>query len=328
MLRLDMQVAALLCALLFSSCPVSSESALAQTYPNRPITLIVPFPPGGSSDIVARALASEVSVELGQSLVIENRPGAGGNIGVGAVARAAPDGYTLGVAAAGALAVDIHLNRAMTFDPQKDLAPITLLAVIPFVLAGSPDAPKSVAEVIALAKTDPGKLSIGHAGNGTAQHLSAALFAQQAGVTIPVIAYRGSAPAANDLLGGHIPLAVIDIPSSLELIRSGKLRALGVTSSTRLATLPDVPTLAEAGLKGYESVGWFGLVAPSATPPEIVARLNAAFVKAMQKPALVAQFRSLGVELMPTTPEGFRQFISLESVKWAKVIAEAGIKVE
>lgn len=328
MLRPDTPVVTLLCALLFSSCPVSSESALAQTYPSRPITLIVPFPPGGSSDIVARTLASEVSIELGQNIVIENRPGAGGNIGVGVVARAAPDGYTLGVAAAGALSVDMYLNRTMTFDPQKDLAPITLLAVIPFVLAGSQDAPKSVAEVIALAKTELGKLSIGHAGNGTAQHLSAALFAQRAGVKIPVIAYRGSAPAANDLLGGHIPLAVIDIPSSLELIRSGKLRALGVTSSTRLASLPDVPTVAEAGLKGYESVGWFGLVAPGATPPEIVARLNAAFVKAMQNPALATQFRSLGVELKPTTSEGFRQFISSESVKWAKVIAEAGVKAE
>jgi len=324
---LKAQVAALLGALLLSLCLVS-RPALAQTYPSRAITLIVPFPPGGSADVVARTLATEVSVELGQSLVIENRPGAGGNNGVGVVARAAPDGYTLGVAAAGALSVDMHLNRAMTFDPQKDLAPVTLLAIIPFVLAGSQDAPKSVAEVIALAKADASKLSIGHAGNGTAQHLSAALFVQQADVKIPVVAYRGSAPAVTDLLGGHIPLAVVDIPSSLEFIRSGKLRAVGVTSATRLATLPDVPTFAEAGLKGYESVGWFGLVAPAATPPEIVARLNAAFVKAMKDPALTARFRALGVELTPTTSEGFRQFISSENAKWARVIAEAGIKAE
>jgi tripartite-type tricarboxylate transporter receptor subunit TctC len=314
--------------LLFSVFAASSQSALAQAYPNRSITLIVPFPPGGSSDIVARTLASEVSLEFGQNIVIENRPGAGGNIGVGAVAKAAPDGYTIGLAAAGALTVDMYLNRAMTFDPQKDLAPITLLAVIPFVLAGSRDAPGSVADVIALAKAQPGKLSIGHAGNGTAHHLSAALFMQQAGVTIPVIAYRGSAPAANDLLGGHIPLAVVDIPSSLELIRSGKLRALGVTSAARLASLPDVPTLAESGLPGYESVGWFGLVAPSGTPPEILARLNAAFVKAMRNPALATQFRALGVELKPTTAEEFRQFIKSEGIKWAKVIAEAGIKAD
>jgi tripartite-type tricarboxylate transporter receptor subunit TctC len=320
------QVATFLCALLFLSCPVSSE-ALAQTYPSRPITLIVPFPPGGSSDIVARTLASAVSTEFGQNIVVENRPGAGGSIGVGVVAKAAPDGYTIGLAAAGALTVDIYL-RAMTFDPQKDLAPITLLAAIPFVLVGSLDAPKSVAEVIALAKAEPGKLSMGHAGNGTAQHLSAALFTQQAGVRIPVVAYRGSAPAANDVLGGHVPLAVVDIPSCLELIRSGKLRALGVTSTARLASLPDAPTLAEAGLPGYDAVGWFGLVAPGATPPDIVARLNAAFVKAMQNPALATQFRSLGVELSPTTSEGFRQFIRSESAKWAKVIAEAGIKAD
>ena len=321
-------VMTLLCALLLSSSPIVSGSASAQPYPRRQITFIVPFPPGGSSDIVARTLAADVSAEFGQSIVVENRPGAGGNIGVGVVAKAAPDGYTIGLAAAGALSIDMYLNRAMTFDPNKDLVPITLLATIPFVLAASLDAPKSVAEVIALAKAEPGKLSMGHAGNGTAQHLSAALFAQQAGVKIPVIAYRGSAPAANDLLGGHIPLAVVDIPSVLELVRSGKLRALGVTSSKRPASLPEVPTLAEAGLPGYDSVGWFGLVAPGGTPSEIVTRLNAAFVKAMQKPEFVAQFRALGVELAPTTPEGFRQFIGSEGAKWAKVIAEAGIKAD
>ena len=325
--RSHTQIAALLCALLFSSCPASFESAFASTYPSRPITLIVPFPPGGSSDVVARTLASTVSAEFGQNIVVENRPGAGGSLGVGVVAKAAPDGYTIGLAAAGALTVDIYL-RAMTFDPQKDLAPITLLATIPFVLVASLDAPKSVAEVIALAKAEPGKLSMGHAGNGTAHHLGAALFAQQAGVRIPAVAYRGSAPAANDVLGGHIPLAVVDIPSSVELIRSGKMRALGVTSTERLSSLPDTPTLVEAGLPGYDAVGWFGLVAPAATPPDIVARLNAAFVKAMQNPALATQFRALGVDLAPTTSEGFRQLIRSESTKWAKVITEAGIKAD
>jgi len=321
------QIAALLCALLFSLCPASFESAFASTYPTRPITLIVPFPPGGSSDVVARTLASAVSAEFGQSIVVENRPGAGGSLGVGVVAKAAPDGYTIGLAAAGALTVDAYL-RTMTFDPEKDLAPITLLATIPFVLVASLDAPRSVAEVIALAKAEPGKLSMGHAGNGTAHHLGAALFAQQAGVRIPAVAYRGSAPAASDVLGGHIPLAIVDIPSSVELIRSSKMRALGVTSTARLSSLPDTPTLAEAGLPGYDAVGWFGLVAPAATPTDIVARLNAGFVKALRNPALATQFRALGVELAPTTPEGFRQFIHSESAKWAKVIAEAGIKAE
>jgi len=310
------QIAALLCALLFSLCPASFESAFASTYPSRPITLIVPFPPGGSSDVVARTLASAVSAEFGQSIVVENRPGAGGSLGVGVVAKAAPDGYTIGLAAAGALTVDAYL-RTMTFDPEKDLAPITLLATIPFVLVASLDAPRSVAEVIALAKAEPGKLSMGHA-----------LFAQQAGVRIPAVAYRGSAPAASDVLGGHIPLAIVDIPSSVELIRSSKMRALGVTSTARLSSLPDTPTLAEAGLPGYDAVGWFGLVAPAATPTDIVARLNAGFVKALRNPALATQFRALGVELAPTTPEGFRKFIRSESAKWANVIAEAGIKAE
>jgi tripartite-type tricarboxylate transporter receptor subunit TctC len=321
--RRGAQLAAPLCALLFSLSP-----ALAQTYPTRAITLIVPFPAGGSNDVVARTLEPSISAELGQSMVIENRPGAGGAIGIGTVARATPDGYTLGVAAAGVLAVDPHLNRALPFDPQTDLAPITLLATIPFVLTGSTNAPKSVAEIIALAKSDPSKLSIGHGGNGTAMHLTAALFTQKADVKIPLVAYRGSAPAANDLLGGHIPLAVLDLPSSLQLIQNGKLRALAVSSSNRLASLPDVPTLAESVLKDCESVGWFGVVAPGGTPPEIVAKLNSVFVEAMKDPVIMGRIRSLGAELVPTTPEGFRRFISSESAKWAGVVTEAGIKAE
>jgi tripartite-type tricarboxylate transporter receptor subunit TctC len=263
-------IAAPLFALLLSLCP-----ALAQTYPSRTLTLIVTFPAGASADIVARTLEPNVSAELGQSLVIENRPGAGGNIGIGAVAKAPPDGYTLGIAAAGVLAVNPHLNRTMTFDPQKDLVPITLLAEIPFVLAASATVPaNSLAELIALAKSSPDKLSIGHGGNGTAMHLTAALFTQRAQLTAPLVAYRGSAPAANDLLGGHIPLAVLDIASSVQLIQAGKLKALGVSAAQRVPFLPQVPTLAEAGLEGYESVGWFGLVAPAGTPSQIVARLN------------------------------------------------------
>jgi len=310
--------------LLLSLCP-----ALAQTYPSRAVTLVVTFPPGASADIVARTLEPSVSGELGQSLVIENRPGAGGNIGIGAVAKAPPDGYTLGIAAAGVLAVNPHLNRNMTFDPQKDLVPITLLAEIPFVLAASPTLPaSSVAELIALAKSSPDKLSIGHGGNGTAMHLTAALFTQRADMKVPLVAYRGSAPAANDLLGGHIPLAVLDIASSVQLIQAGRLKALGVSAAKRVAFLPQVPTLAEAGLPGYESVGWFGLVAPAGTPAEIVARLNTAFVKAMQEPASIEKILALGAELRPSTPEAFGQFISSESVKWGRVVAEAGIKPE
>jgi tripartite-type tricarboxylate transporter receptor subunit TctC len=268
--------------------------------------------------------------DLHQTLVIENRSGAGGNIGIGAVAQATPDGYTIGVAAAGVLTVNPHLNRAaMSFDPLKDLAPITLLAEIPFVLVASQQAHlRSVAELIAAARARPDELSMGHGGNGTAMHLTSALFAQKAGVRIQLIAYRGTAPAAVDVLAGHIPLAVLDIPASQQLIRDGKLVALGVSAGKRVAFLPDVPPLAELGLAGFESVGWFGLVAPAGTPPEIIGRLNAAFVKALSDPAAADKIRVLGAEPSPSSPDSFAQFIRSESVKWGKLIDEAGIKGE
>ena len=322
MLRLATQAAAIACALL-----LSHAAACAQTYPSRPITLIVSFPPGASSDIVARTLEPRVSAELGQSLVIENRPGAGGNIGIGAVAKAPPDGYMLGIAAAGVLAVNPHINRTMPFDPLKDLAPITMLAEIPFVLAASPAAPvASVADVIALAKSSPDKLSIGHGGNGTAMHLTAALFTQKAQVKIPLVAYRGSAPVANDLLGGHIALAVLDVTTSVQLVQEGRLKALGVSAAKRVDLLPQVPTLAEQGLEGYEFGRLVRAGGAAGTPPDIVARLNAAFVKVMQEPAIAQKLRTLGAEPKPGTAEAFGQFIRSESAKWAKVVAEAGIK--
>src|ERR1700722_11242853 len=266
--------AGLLCLLL--------APGMARAYPDQPIKIVVSFPPGGSSDIVIRALQPIVAEELHQPIVIENRAGAGGNIGMAEVAQAAADGYTLGVAPAGALTVNPHLNpAAMPFDPIKDLAAITLLAEIPFVLVASQDSKfSSVADVIAAAKAKPDSLSIGHGGNGTAMHLTAALFAQRADVKLQLIAYRGTAPATVDVLAGHIPLAVLDIPASQQLIREGKLKALGVSAAKPVAFLPGVPPLSELGLSGFESVGWFGLVAPVGTPPDIIGRLNAAFVKA------------------------------------------------
>src|SRR5882757_2564474 len=283
----------------------------AHAYPDQPIKIIVTFPPGGSADIVIRALQPLLADDLHQTIVIENRSGAGGNIGIGAVAQAAADGYTIGVAAAGVLTVNPHLNRAaMTFDPLKDLAPITMLAEIPFVLVASPQANvSSVAELIAAAKSRPGELSMGHGGNGTAMHLTSALFTQKADVKIQLISYRGTAPAAVDVLAGHIPLALLDIPASQQLIRDGKLKALGVSAAKRVGFLPDVPTLAEQGLSGFESVGWFGLVAPAGTPPDIIAKLNAAFVKALSDPAAIEKIRVLGAEPAPSSPEAFAQFI-------------------
>lgn len=311
-------------------CLLLSTPDVAQAYPDQPIKIIVSFPPGGSADIVIRALQPIVAEQLRQPIVIENRAGAGGNIGMGAVAQAAPDGYTLGVAAAGVLTVNPHLNpAAMPFDPIKDLAAITLLARIPFVLVASSESKlSSVAEVIALAKAQPDKLSIGHGGNGTAMHLTAALFAQKAGVRIQLIAYRGTAPATIDVLAGHIPLAVLDIPASQQLIREGKLKALGVSAAKPVAFLPDVPPLSELGLGGFESVGWFGLVAPAGTPPDIIDRLNAAFVKALNDPAAAAKIRELGAEPAPSSAAAFTQFIASESAKWGRLIADTGIKGE
>ena len=303
---------------------------LANAYPDQPIKIIVTFPPGGSADIVIRALQPVVSETLRQTIVIENKAGAGGNIGIGAVAQAAPDGYSLGVAAAGVLTVNPHLNRAaMAFDPLKDLAPVTMLAEIPFVLVASQQSGiNSVKNLITKAKAEPQGLSIGHGGNGTAMHLTSALFNQKAGVGIQLIAYRGTAPASVDVLAGHIPLAVLDIPASKQLINDGKLKALGVSAAKRVAFLPDVPTLAEQGLSAFESVGWFGVVAPAGTPSEIIVTLNAAFVKALSDPAAIEKIRVLGAEPAPSSPEAFAKFIQSESTKWGNLIAEAGIKAE
>jgi tripartite-type tricarboxylate transporter receptor subunit TctC len=328
MLQSVRQIALCVLAFLLSLPLLAPDTAHA--YPDQPIKIIVTFPPGGSADIVIRALQPLVGDDLHQAIVIENRSGAGGNIGMAAVAQAAPDGYTLGVAAAGVLTVNPHLNRAaMSFDPLKDLAPITLLAQIPFVLVASQESKfASVGDVIAAAKAHPGELSIGHGGNGTAMHLTSALFAQKADIQLQLIAYRGTAPAAADVLAGHIPLAVLDIPASQQLIRDGQLKALGVSAAKRVAFLPEVPPLSEVGLSGFESVGWFGLVAPAGTPPEIIARLNAAFVKALNDPAAAEKIRLLGAEPAPSSAAAFAQFIQSESAKWGKLIADAGITGE
>jgi tripartite-type tricarboxylate transporter receptor subunit TctC len=305
--------------------------ALAQNtgYPDKPIRVVVTFPPGGSTDAVLRMLAPRLDERLGQQIVIDNRPGAGGNIGLSIVAKAPPDGYTLGVGAAGALSANVSLYAQMPFDALKDLKPVAMLAAIPFVIVGNPSlAPKTERDLIAYAKANPGKLSIGHGGNGTAMHLSAALFNQMSGAGLVAIPYKGSGPAALDVLGGQIPLAVVDLPSALQQIKAGKLIAYAVTSPKRLPMLPDVPTVSEAGLPGYDSTGWFGVVAPAGTPTAIVDRLNAEFNAALNDESIKAQMRNLGVEPTPGTRESFETYIRSEMLKWAKVIKDAGIKLD
>jgi tripartite-type tricarboxylate transporter receptor subunit TctC len=297
----------------------------ADAYPTKPIRLIVSFPPGGSSDVVARAMQPHLEQRLGQPLVIENRGGAGGVIGVEAVAKAAPDGYTIGLGAAGALAINVSLREKMPYDPLVDLAPISGLAQTPFLLAAPLSfQPQTLRQVIALAKDKPGTISIGHGGNGTAMQLCAQLLNHLANVSITQVPYRGTGPVTQDVIAGHIPLGITDIPSALAFIQARQIKILAVSSAARVPTLPEVPTFAEAGVPGYEAVGWFGFVAPAGTPPEIVARLNEAVVAALNDPAVQDQIRTTGAEPMPFTPAQFAQFIKSEIGKWAKVVAESG----
>jgi tripartite-type tricarboxylate transporter receptor subunit TctC len=299
----------------------------AQTFPSRPIRLIVTFPPGGSTDTMARALQPSLEKSLGQPIVIENRGGAGGAIGVDAIVKSAPDGYVIGIAGLGALAVDVILNDKLPYDPFRDIAPISGLIQSPFILAAPlASSANSIGDVIALAKADSKSLSIGHGGNGTAMHLTAQLFNHMAGLDIALVPYRGTGPVTQDVLAGHIPLGITDPPSAIAQIEARRIKALAISSRARFPALPEIPTFAESGLPGYESIGWFGFVAPARTPPEIIGKLNAAIVAALSDPAVLERIRVLGAVPMPGTPEAFARFIRSEYEKWAKVVAESGAK--
>jgi tripartite-type tricarboxylate transporter receptor subunit TctC len=309
--------------------PTSSKAQVTPDFPNKPIKVIVPFPPGGSSDAVMRLLVPRLNEKLGQTVVIENRPGAGGNIGLAVVAKSAPDGYTLGLGAAGGLAANVSLYPQMPYDPVKDFKAVTMLAGIPFVLVAHPaTAPKTLRDLVTQAKAAPGKFSIGHGGNGTAMHLSSQLFAQMASVQVIDVPYKGSGPAAIDVLSGQIPLAMVDLTSALPHVKAGKLVALAVSSTQRLPMLPDVPTMNEAGVSNYESTGWFGIVAPAGTPAAIVNRLNAEIVAALNDPAIQNTMRGMGVEPAPSKPDEFELYIKSEIQKWNKVIKTAGTKLD
>jgi len=314
------------CALLAGT---ASAQPQADAFPDKPIRMVVTFPPGGSADAVVRMLVPKLNASLGQPVIVDNRPGAGGNVGLALVAKAAGDGYTVGVGAAGALSANISLYAQMPFDPLKDFKPVGMLAAIPFVIVGHPSVgAKDLQALIEMARAQPGKFAIGHGGNGTAMHLSAALFGQMADVKLTEVPYRGSGPAALDAMGGQIPLAVVDLPSALQQIKSGKLIAYAVTSPQRLPMLPDVPTVAEAGLPGYDSTGWFGVVAPADTPAAVVTRLNAAIVAALNDEQIKTTMRNLGVEPAPDTPKAFGDYIRSETTKWRKVIQTAHIKLD
>ena len=318
---------------LFTFCLVASisTSALAQKtdFPNKPIHVVVTFPPGGSTDAMMRMLAPRLSEKLGQAILIDNRPGAGGNIGLTQVAKATADGHTVGVGAAGGLTANSSLYPQMPFDTLKDFKPISMMAAIPFVIVAAPNFPaKNLQQLFALAKTQPGQLSMGHGGNGTAMHLSAALLEQMADIRLVQVPYKGSGPAAIDVLAGQIKLAVVDLSAALPHLKAGKLQAFAVTSPQRLPTLPDVPTVSESGLPGYDSTGWFGMVAPTGTPVAVITRLNLEINAALREESIQIAMRNLGMEPAPGTVESFDAYIRSEILKWSRVIRQANIKLE
>jgi tripartite-type tricarboxylate transporter receptor subunit TctC len=304
-------------------------AAQGSAYPTKPIRLVVPFPPGGATDILARNVAQKLTETWGQQVIVDNRPGAGGNIGSELVAKAAPDGYTLEMGTVGTHAINASLYAKMPYDHVKDFVPVILVAGVPNVLVVNPSVPvNSVAELIAYAKANPGKLNFASSGNGTSIHLSGELFKVMAGVQITHVPYKGSAPAMQDLLGGQVQLMFDNLPPSLPQIKAGKLKALAVTSTTRAAALPDVPTMAEAGLPGFEASSWFGVLAPAGTPPAIVAKLNAEIGKWLASADAKEKLSAVGANIAGGTPEDFAKHIQLETAKWAKVVKESGAKVD
>jgi tripartite-type tricarboxylate transporter receptor subunit TctC len=311
------------------ACLATAIGAQAQAYPNKPIRLVCPFPPGGAVDIASRSVAQALSQQLGQPVTVDNRPGAGGNIGAEIVAKAAPDGYTLLMATSNILAINPALYSKVPFDSLKDFAPISIVVSLNNVLVLNPGVPyKSVQEVIAAAKAQPGKLTYASSGNGTSIHLSGELFKSMAGVNMLHIPYKGSAPAVTDLLAGQVNMMFDNIPSSLPHIKAGKLRALAVTGSKRSHSLPDLPTIAEAAIPGYESYVWFGVVAPAGTPPEIVKRLNAELAKAAVTPEFRDRLMGQGYDVLSTTPEQMTASIRSEMAKWGKIVKDSGAKVD
>jgi tripartite-type tricarboxylate transporter receptor subunit TctC len=309
--------------------PTLSNLALAETYPSRTVRIIVATSAGGTTDIVARLLGQWLADKLGQSFIVENRTGCGNNIGTEAAARSPADGYTLFMGTVGTHAINQSLYKKMPFDPIKDFAPLSRVAMVPNLLVANPSQPfKNVKEMIAYAKAHPGKINFGSSGNGSSIHLSGELFKQMAGVDMQHVPYRGSAPAVSDLLGGQISVMFDNMPSAIPHVKGGKLRALAVTTAKRSPALPDVPTIAEAGVPGYEATSWFGLLAPAGTPAPVVAKLNASILKALADPEVKKKLAEQGAEPFGEKPEQFAAFIQSETLKWGKVVKESGASLD
>ena len=302
-------------------------ATLAQAQPSRPVRFLVGFPPGGSTDIAARTLAPGLAERLGQPVVVENRSGAGGVLAADLVAKAAPDGLTIGIGVSGALTINALLMK-LPYDPQKDFAFLSLFAANPLVLVASPSLNVStLGELLARARADGGKpMPFGTPGNGTAMHLAGELLKQMTGLPLDHVAYKGGGPASQDVVGGQIPLALVDVATVRPFLNAGRVRAIGSTGAKRSATTPEVPTLAEGGAAGFDVASWFGIVAPAGTPPEQVRRLNAGIVAVLGLPEVRERMLAAGMEAWPSSPQEFAERVRQETVRWAEVIRVAGIK--
>ncbi len=301
----------------------------ANDFPSRPLKIVVPAAAGGPTHITAQLLADKMQASLGQPVIVEPKPGAGNNLGADFVAKSTPDGYTLLFATTGTHAINQTLFKKLPFDPIKDFEPVSLVVQYPLLLVVSPDLPvQSVKDLIEYARKNPGKLNRASGGLGTSMHLSGELFVRQANIDAPHVPYKGSAPALNDLMGGHVQLMFDSMITAMPLVEGGKLRALAVTGKTRSPLFPDVPTVAEAGLPDYEATGWTGIVVPAGTPRDVIMKLNAAIVQAVKSPDLQAALKKQAAEPVGSSPEEFAAFIRKETDKWAATIRQAGISVE
>ena len=321
---------ALLCtaAFVLGVC-LGLDRAQAQPFPSRAITLVIPFAPGGSTSIVGRVIADKMSQLLGQSIVVDNRAGAGGTFGTKIVAKSDPDGYTILLGYTGTLAIGPSLYKNVGYDPRKDFAPIGMIGNAPSAVVVHPSFPaKSIAELIAYAKANPGKVNFGSAGVGTVNHITGEYFARAAGIQLVHIPYKGTGPAMTDLLGGHIPMAFAPIPATHANISAGLLRALAVTSTSRNKLLPDVPTMIEAGIPGFDASLCYGLLAPAGTPRAVIDRLNAALRAALASDEVKKQLELDGTEITPGTPEQYADFIDKDEKKWSELVKVSGVEPE